>query len=633
VNGFTIEKSPKREEINKGNNFENQYDQLARNPLGDSKVHNEIKYGIANQGMSNIPRLDTGTGFLRQEKSINPLEENLKERDRYVVCGTFGRDVDKTVAKGQAALGMAGYDLGEYGYKGVDGINGQLTKKALTEFQTAVGLKPTGEFDQDTMKALDLVAATKLKREEIEAIGKKVMQAQTIEKPIAPKQPEIKPLSPEEMTPEAKKRLADRDAKIEQIDFKETKGNYQFAQAEALLEMFGYKNSKPIDGKPDGQTFENIKQFQKDNSLPVTGKLDPDTYYMLERKVATGWLRPGLEKPRSNDKVIYNDNLRKAREKEAPIADPNKDIQNKLKGMGFDIGKAGVDGKIGNTTKGAIRQFQETFGLPVTGELDQTTRDRITGEYLKGAVLKVDFERKNENQSSHTFSTGERLTRKPIDGVAILNIDKEKTFPIVVRSDVANSLTTAVTEINALGGKVVSAGGMRNLSVSGGSGRSKTSLHYLGLAFDLATNCGMRNPEKDLYVIVRSGGTDQNPRWIVYCRSESPDAKEITLNAAVYKKGIGIQEQKVTGKFINVTEIMEKNGWKPISARSNWKNNYMSCEWWHFEKTDSLKKGKTTFKSELEKLYDQETINKNFSGDRASYLNYIWGNGFFTRPK
>jgi len=59
----------------------------------------------------------------------------------------------------------------------------------------------------------------------------------------------------------------------------------------------------------------------------------------------------------------------------------------------------------------------------------------------------------------------------------------------------------------------------------------------------------------------------------------------------------------------------------------------MSCEWWHFEKTDSLKKGKTTFKSELEKLYDQETINKNFSGDRASYLNYIWGNGFFTRPK
>ncbi|HPO98849.1 MAG TPA: peptidoglycan-binding domain-containing protein, partial [Bacillota bacterium] len=122
--------------------------------------------------------------------------------------------------------------------------------------------------------------------------------------------------------------------------------------------------------------------------LPVTGKLDPDTYYMLERKVATGWVRPGLEKPRSNDKVIYDDNLRKVREKEAPIADPNKDIQHKLKEMGFNIGKAGVDGKIGNATKTAIRQFQETFGLPVTGELDQATRERIAGEYLKGAVVK-----------------------------------------------------------------------------------------------------------------------------------------------------------------------------------------------------------------------------------------------------
>jgi len=55
--------------------------------------------------------------------------------------------------------------------------------------------------------------------------------------------------------------------------------------------MMGYKNDKPIDGQPDRQTFENIKQFQKDTGLPVTGKLDPDTYYMLERKTAEGWKR------------------------------------------------------------------------------------------------------------------------------------------------------------------------------------------------------------------------------------------------------------------------------------------------------------------------------------------------------
>jgi len=146
---------------------------------------------------------------------------------------------------------------------------------------------------------------------------------------------------------------------------------------------------------------------------------------MLERKVATGWVRPGLEKPRSNDKVIYNDNLRKAREKEASIADPNKDMQHKLKEMGFDIGKAGVDGKIGNTTKGAIRQFQETFGLPVTGELDQTTRDRITGEYLKGAKInKAVFEHKkdisrefwNQRKDSWIFPVEGEILRNPNDG-------------------------------------------------------------------------------------------------------------------------------------------------------------------------------------------------------------------------
>lgn len=185
MSNFVMERSPKRESINKGNAFAYQYDQLERNPLGDSQVHKKIKAEIIRQGMDKSRRTNHGLSFLRKE--ISPFEENLKERDRYVICGTYRRDVDKTVARGQASLVLAGYDLGEYGYKGVDGVNGRLTQKALKEFQTAIGLKPTGEFDRDTMKALDLVAATGLTKAEIEAIGRKVMQGREMEKPVLPK--------------------------------------------------------------------------------------------------------------------------------------------------------------------------------------------------------------------------------------------------------------------------------------------------------------------------------------------------------------------------------------------------------------------------------------------------------------
>jgi len=257
MNSFTIEKSPKRESPNKGNNFENQYDHLARNPMGDSKIHNEIKAEMGLECMAKYPNLTPTLNLLRNERTIDPIQENLNQRDRFVKCGTFCRNVDQNVARGQAALVMAGYDLGEYGYKGVDGINGQNTKKALTEFQTAVGLKPTGEFDQDTMKALALVAATKLKREEIETIGKKVIQRQELEKPAAPKREPVKPLSPEELTPEARKRLAERDERVKQINIRKTGGNYQYAQVEVSLEMLGYKLDKPLDGKPDPKMIES----------------------------------------------------------------------------------------------------------------------------------------------------------------------------------------------------------------------------------------------------------------------------------------------------------------------------------------------------------------------------------------
>jgi hypothetical protein len=48
-----------------------------------------------------------------------------------------------------------------------------------------------------------------------------------------------------------------------------------------------------------------------------------------------------------------------------------RQAQERLKEKGFDPGS--VDGSLGPRTKAALRQYQTTHGLPVTGELDGVT--------------------------------------------------------------------------------------------------------------------------------------------------------------------------------------------------------------------------------------------------------------------
>jgi|GEM_PF-2250966 hypothetical protein len=75
MSNFAIEKSPKREELNKGNNFENQYDNLARNPLGYTKVHNEIIAEMSNEGMIKYPNLTPTIGSGNQRQNYGRVFE------------------------------------------------------------------------------------------------------------------------------------------------------------------------------------------------------------------------------------------------------------------------------------------------------------------------------------------------------------------------------------------------------------------------------------------------------------------------------------------------------------------------------------------------------------------------------
>lgn len=50
-----------------------------------------------------------------------------------------------------------------------------------------------------------------------------------------------------------------------------------------------------------------------------------------------------------------------------------KDIQEKLRKLGYYVGPAGADGLFGTHTEGAVREFQERSALPVTGSVDDAT--------------------------------------------------------------------------------------------------------------------------------------------------------------------------------------------------------------------------------------------------------------------
>ncbi|MCL2491643.1 MAG: peptidoglycan-binding protein [Coriobacteriia bacterium] len=50
-----------------------------------------------------------------------------------------------------------------------------------------------------------------------------------------------------------------------------------------------------------------------------------------------------------------------------------EDIQRRLKQLGYDLGKSGVDGDFREETRSAVVAFQKEYALPMTGEVDSRT--------------------------------------------------------------------------------------------------------------------------------------------------------------------------------------------------------------------------------------------------------------------
>lgn len=190
-----------------------------------------------------------------------------------------------------------------------------------------------------------------------------------------------------------------------------------------------------------------------------------------------------------------------------------------------------------------------------------------------------------------------------------------------LREDTAGAYCGLYTTTHLLGGVVTSAGGKRALASKAGPNRSKTSMHYVGRAFDMAVPTGMVNPDTDQFVCVRVG---DSRKWTVWCRSILPESALVASCKAlgiqgglITLEGTYIAQKRILTKTItctafNFTALAALHGFASISARKGFysKADLMAAEWWHFQWVTGLVRGQTTFGSELLKVYTPEQAEK-----------------------
>lgn len=206
------------------------------------------------------------------------------------------------------------------------------------------------------------------------------------------------------------------------------------------------------------------------------------------------------------------------------------------------------------------------------------------------------------------FSTSSSLTwtSLPADVPPGKKVNVDGYTSTQLRSDIAPFYKALYNEVHSLGGLITSAGGKRPLDAKVTAGRSATSLHYIGRAFDMALPTGMQNVDTDQFICVPI----DSKHWTVWCKSTSTSVPIVTLTGTTVKSG-KTSTKSWTGRAFNFTALASKYGFSSIGARSCFPSTYTCGEWWHFQYVKDLSKG-ITFGSELLKLYSLSTLEKTF---------------------
>ncbi|MCP4595647.1 peptidoglycan-binding domain-containing protein [Neptuniibacter sp.] len=262
-----------------------------------------------------------------------------------------------------------------------------------------------------------------------------------------------------------------------------------------------------------------------------------------------------------------------------------KSVQEILADLGLKPGA--IDGIFGDKTELAVIRFQEDHSLYADGIVGPNTWQALR------AALEVHTDEQTLPSTPSVLQSWERV---PADKFR----DGYNRF--FLRDDVAEAYLKVRERVIEAGGLITSSGARRSLTANVSASRSATSFHYTGRALDLFVGSGMQNTRNDPYVIVADGGR----YWRVYARAEGGEQME--LNAVTY--GSRKNGRTVTGKFIDLTNLFQEQGFERIKSRRSFFNGgtWLGAEWWHFQYENGLENGASTFGDELLKVYTEDQL-------------------------
>jgi hypothetical protein len=252
------------------------------------------------------------------------------------------------------------------------------------------------------------------------------------------------------------------------------------------------------------------------------------------------------------------------------------------------------DGVPGPMTARAVADYQDKNGLTADGKVGPATLEHM-------GLTPTSAPADPEVGSCHFIGT----SRVPAQDDHGHGYDY-----LTLRKDVGELWVKMWDIVQEAGGYLTTAGGLRRLSAGVSQNRSSTSLHYLGRAFDLATYSAMDDLEEDPFICTHDPDHERN--WIIYVKAS--EGKEMELDAYTYKLWEARKDpQKVTGKFINFTELALEHGFHRIGMRSYYLNRRQvsdrgGAEWWHFQYEGDLEEGKSTFGEELLKVWTSSQL-------------------------
>jgi len=248
-------------------------------------------------------------------------------------------------------------------------------------------------------------------------------------------------------------------------------------------------------------------------------------------------------------------------------------------------GVVGEDDELGPDTFGAaVEAFQKKKGLSADGLPGQDTLWAMNREWAAARSLDT--------------------SKVPADKWG----DAYDRFTL--RADVAERYDALYADIKRRGGDITSAGSFRSLSATVSKGRSKTSIHYAGVALDLAPYSGLAKiRERDPYVVER----DRAGRgWRVWCRSDS--ASTVTVKPMTWK-GKLVEGPETTFRGFDLSKVFREHGFNDIGPRRGYEKTYGCLEWWHFQCEAVLVPFVSQFGAELLSLsrYDEAFLKKTAS--------------------